>query len=130
MANAGRIRLMRARGCTALLSLILMSSAQAASFDCAKASTFVEKAICSDQELSGMDDQLARLYKAARAAATNASTLEAEQKSWLSSRDRCTDGACLTKAYADRIAALSGPSAAHASGSFTGTYKMQNGEAL
>ena len=121
---------MRAMGCAALLSLLLMSSAQAASFDCAKASSFVEKAICSDQQLSGMDDQLARLYKAARAAATNASTLEAEQKSWLSSRDRCTDAACLTKAYADRIAALSGPSAAPASGSFTGTYKMQNGEAL
>jgi uncharacterized protein len=72
---------MRARGCTALLSLILMSSAQAASFDCAKASSFVEKAICSDKRLSSMDDQLARLYKAARAAATNASALETEQKS-------------------------------------------------
>jgi len=57
---------MRARGCTALLSLILMSSAQAASIDCAKASSFVEKAICSDKRLSSMDDQLARLYKAAR----------------------------------------------------------------
>src|SRR4026207_2498917 len=129
MANAGRIRLMRARGCTALLSLILMSSAQAASFDCAKASSFVEKAICSDKRLSSMDDQLARLYKAARAAATNASALETEQKSWLSSRDRCTNTACLKKTYADRIAALSGPSTAPAFGSFTGTYKMQNGEA-
>ena len=121
---------MRARGCTALLSLILMSSAQAASIDCAKASSFVEKAICSDKRLSSMDDQLARLYKAARAAATNASALETEQKSWLSSRDRCTNTACLKKTYADRIAALSGPSTAPAFGSFTGTYKMQNGEAL
>jgi len=121
---------MRARGCTALLSLILMSSAQAASFDCAKASSFVEKAICSDKRLSSMDDQLARLYKAARAAATNTSALETEQKSWLSSRDRCTNTACLKKTYADRIAALSGPSTAPAFGSFTGTYKMQNGEAL
>jgi uncharacterized protein len=77
-----------------------------------------------------MDDQLARLYKAARAAATNASALETEQKSWLSSRDRCTNTACLKKTYADRIAALSGPSTAPAFGSFTGTYKMQNGEAL
>jgi uncharacterized protein len=121
---------MRARGCTALLSLILMSPAQAASFDCAKASSFVEKAICSDKRLSSMDDQLARLYKAARAAATNASALETEQKSWLSSRDRCTNTACLKKTYADRIAALSGPSTAPAFGSFIGTYKMQNGEAL
>ena len=88
------------------------------------------KAICSDKRLSSMDDQLARLYKAARAAATNASALETEQKSWLSSRDRCTNTACLKKTYADRIAALSGPSTAPAFGSFTGTYKMQNGEAL
>jgi uncharacterized protein len=55
-----------------------MPSAQAASFDCAKASSFVEKAICSDKQLSSMDDQLARLYKAARATGGNAA-LDAEQ---------------------------------------------------
>jgi uncharacterized protein len=107
-----------------------MPSAQAASFDCAKASSFVEKAICSDKQLSSMDDQLARLYKAARATGGNAA-LEAEQKAWLSSRDQCADAACLKKAYADRIAALSGPTAVpSASGDFTGTYKMKGGEAL
>jgi uncharacterized protein len=121
---------MRAVAWTALICLVLTPSAQGASFDCAKASSFVEKAICADKQLSGMDDQLARLYKAARAASFSAATLEAEQKFWLSSRDQCTDAACLKKAYADRIAALSGSSVASASGNFTGTYKMQNGEAL
>jgi len=113
-----------------LLDLVLIPSTRAASFDCAKASTFVEKAICTDKQLSSLDDQLAGLYKAARAANVNAATVEADQKVWLSSRDQCIDAACLKKAYADRIAVLSGSSAAPASGGFTGTYKMKNGEAL
>jgi len=36
----------------------------------------------------------------------NAATVEADQKVWLSSRDQCTDAACLKKAYAayaDRV---------------------------
>lgn len=113
-----------------LVSLALIPSAQAASFDCTKASSFVEKAICTDKQLSSLDDQLAGLYKAARAANANAATVEADQKAWLSWRNQCADPACLKKAYADRIAALSGSSPAPASGSFTGTYKMKNGEAL
>jgi hypothetical protein len=40
------------------------------------------------------------------------------------------DAACLKKAYAGRIAALKGSSASPASGNFTGTYKMKDGEAL
>jgi len=51
----------------ALLGLVLIPSARAASFDCAKASTFVEKAICTDKQLSSLDDQPAGLFKAARA---------------------------------------------------------------
>ena len=113
-----------------LVSLALIPSAQAASFDCTKASSFVEKAICTDKQLSSLDDQLAGLYKAARAANANAATVEADQKAWLSWRNQCADPACLKKAYADRIAALSGSSPAPASGSFTGTYKMKNGEVL
>jgi uncharacterized protein len=51
----------------ALLGFVLIPSARAASFDCAKASTFVEKAIGTDKQLSSLDDQPAGLYKAARA---------------------------------------------------------------
>ena len=74
---------MRVAAWAALFCLVLIPSAQAASFDCGKASTFVEKAICTDKQLSGLDDQLAGLYKAGRAAAANSATLEADQKAWL-----------------------------------------------
>ncbi len=39
--------------------------AQAASFDCGKAKTRVEKLICANAELSKLDEQLSREYKAA-----------------------------------------------------------------
>jgi uncharacterized protein len=78
---------MRAVVWTALICLVVVPLARATSFDCSKASTFVEKAICSDKQLSGLDGQLAGLYKTARAAAANSATLESEQKAWLSARD-------------------------------------------
>jgi len=40
-------------------------TAQAASFDCAKAATAREKLICADPKLSAMDDALAKSYRAA-----------------------------------------------------------------
>lgn len=40
-------------------------AASAASFDCAKASTLVENAICANPELSRRDEALASLYQAA-----------------------------------------------------------------
>jgi uncharacterized protein YecT (DUF1311 family) len=84
----------------------LMSSAGAATFDCNKASTFVEKAICSDSRLTSMDDQLGRLYKDALAASADSAALKAEQRAWLSSRDQCVDSDCVIKAYEDRVSAL------------------------
>jgi uncharacterized protein len=112
---------------TMLLCLGLMPSAWAATFDCNKASTFVEKAICSDSRLTRMDDQLGRLYKDALAASSNSAALKTEQKAWLSSRDQCKDSDCIMKAYADRISSLSPKSAAAKSLDFTGTYKAANG---
>jgi uncharacterized protein len=48
-----------------------MPSARAATFDCNKASTFAEKVVCSDSQLSTMDNELGRLYKAALASRRN-----------------------------------------------------------
>lgn len=48
------------------ISLIFLTSiSYAASFDCNKASTFIEKAICSESELSKLDDLLGKSYKKA-----------------------------------------------------------------
>jgi uncharacterized protein len=113
-----------------LLGLGLMPSAWAAAFDCNKASTFVEKAICSDSRLTGMDDQLGRLYKDALAASSNSAALKAEQRAWLSSRDQCKNSDCIINAYDDRISSLSAMSAPAKPGGLTGTYKGVNGEVL
>jgi uncharacterized protein len=120
---------MRVAVWTTLMCLV-MPWARAAAFDCTKASTFVEKAICSDQQLSAMDDQLGRLYKGAVAGASNKAMLKTDQEAWLSARNQCRDADCLKKPYADRINVLGGTSAPPTPGDFTGTYKMENGEVL
>jgi uncharacterized protein len=111
-----------------------MTCAQAATFDCKKASNFAEKVICSDSRLTSMDDQLGRLYKDALAASSNSETLKTEQKAWLSTRNQCKNSDCILKAYTDRISALSAISASAKAEDFTGTYKMKDdgaaGEAL
>jgi uncharacterized protein len=117
---------MRVAVLTMLPFLGLIPSAEAATFDCNKASTFVEKAICSNPRLTSMDDQLGRLYKDALAASSNSVALKAEQRAWLSSRDQCKDSDCIIKAYEDRISALGAISSPDKSGDFTGTYKMED----
>jgi uncharacterized protein len=86
--------------------------AQAASFDCAKASTQVEKLICGDEKISALDDQLATTYKTASETATDKTTLKTQQKDWLKKkRNSCKDAECLTKAYQTRIDELTNPTA-------------------
>ena len=109
-----------------LMCLVLTPWARAATFDCDKASTSVEKVICSDTRLTNLDDQLGRQYKDVLAASSNGGALKAEQKAWLSSRNQCKDSDCIMKAYDDRIRVLYAMSAPAKSGDVTGTYKMKN----
>ena len=80
----------------ALLILLVPCAAGAASFDCAKAATRTEKAICADAELSALDEHLGRFYFAARdRLAENASCIVADQQQWLrAQRNPCADAAC------------------------------------
>lgn len=89
---------------------LFASAASAASFDCAKAATATENAICATPALSDLDVQMATLFAVrmelpmlmgSRGAARD------EQHDFLATRDACgADTACLTAAYAARIAAL------------------------
>src|SRR5690606_17711940 len=56
----------------------------AASFDCAKATTPFEKAICGDAELSKADERLARTYQTAIGGLSEAalSAMRADQRAW------------------------------------------------
>ena len=109
-----------------LMCLVLTPWARAATFDCDKASTSVEKVICSDTRLTNLDDQLGRQYKDVLAASSNGGALKAEQKAWLSSRNQCKDSDCIMKAYDDRIRVLNAMSAPAKSGDVKGTYKMKD----
>jgi len=70
-------------GLALLLSVGVGSVGQAASFDCNKATTETEIAICADPELSVLDDVLGELWKQAR----RSNDVVSDQKTWLRKRD-------------------------------------------
>lgn len=97
---------MRVRSLIAAFLLGVATASQAASFDCGKAATWVEKAICQDASLSALDETMAERFRAARADAADPAPLVAEQRAWLKRRNRCTNTTCLHKRYEARIQAL------------------------
>lgn len=99
------------KGIGVFIGLLLPLAAHAASFDCSKASSDVEKMICHNSELSSLDESLAKAYKSARAVLSEAEivNLKSEQLAWLKSRNACTDIACLKTSIASRIEKLSHP---------------------
>ena len=90
-----------------ILSLAILtmfvSTAQAVSYNCQKAKTFTEKAICQDQELSALDDELDSLYQDAEARSNNPKALKNQQLKWLKQRDTCQTNNCVKKSYQKRI---------------------------
>lgn len=85
----------------------------AASFDCKKAKTAIEKMICEDAELSRFDEELAGKYKKALSLVSYREQMKRQQQAWLKTlRDACKDETCLAREYRDRIAALNSTLAA------------------
>lgn len=76
------------------------------SFDCTKATTFSEKAICTDSLLGKLDGALAENYKHMLASDIGdgaRNDLKATQRNWLSERNQCTENQCLARVYRKRI---------------------------
>jgi uncharacterized protein YecT (DUF1311 family) len=93
--------------CPLLFALVLIQSTYAASFDCQKAQSRIEKLICSDPMASILDSDLAKAYKQALKQSENRQKEIDEQRQWLKeTRDACQDVSCLKNAYKTRIAAL------------------------
>lgn len=83
--------------------------AVAASFDCRKATTTDEHAICRSCVLQQRDVEMATLYDVVThlAAMGQRGDIQDQQTAWLARRRRCGgNDACLLKAYRDRIATL------------------------
>lgn len=84
--------------------------AVAASFDCKKAASEVEKLICENPELSKLDDDLAQAYKNALISAADKEALKKNQVWWLKfTRNICQAATCLDEAYKARIIELTIP---------------------
>lgn len=91
----------------AVLCFYINASAQAASFDCQKAKSINEQLICSDAELSKIDEELAITYKEALKRTTNPKDLAANQRDeWRRREKECASKDCLINWFAQRKASL------------------------
>jgi uncharacterized protein len=89
------------------LLTVLTSVSDAASFDCAKATSKNEKAICASPELSLLDEKLASFYKQTRSLAPSTDALKQQQINWIKSVGTCDGNIdCLIAAYNNRIQVL------------------------
>jgi len=87
-----------------LLVLALMTlSLFGASFDCSKAKSDVEKAICQDDELSKLDEKLSEVYTSFYLLTKEIKT---DQRDWIKQRNRCQDDSCIMEAYTTRLEEL------------------------
>jgi len=101
-------------GMTAII-VMFASMPHALAFDCAKAKTAVELAICDDPAAKRLDDELGAAYAAVRESlgADQQKMLAMSQKRWIAQREFCSGGeeditACVKERTAERLALLSG----------------------
>lgn len=110
-----------------------LPSALAASFDCQKANTPMEQAICASDDLSALDEQLGLTYRAQLVSPElDPVQLKKTQRSWLrNTRQRCeaTEDmtGCLRDAYRERLEGLGPATSVDAQGrDWTQALKISN----
>ncbi len=104
-----------------------------ASFDCAKATTSMEKLICSNDYISGLDEELGQAYKEALIRYVDKKDLIVrQQRNWIKwIRSQCTDPSCLATLYEARIGELvDGNDVAALSGSEKPNFILTSGRGL
>jgi uncharacterized protein len=94
---------------TGLLATSGVAQAASPSFNCAKASSSVEKLICNDAELASLDNSLSSLYHTLmkNTSAAEQKLLKTEQRGWVKGRDDCWKSddmrGCVASEYQYRI---------------------------
>lgn len=88
-----------------LLTLILLTSISlfAASFDCTKATTNVEKMICADEQLSQLDTKLSQIYSSFYFLTQE---IKSDQRAWMKKRNTCKESSCVKTFYQQRVEEL------------------------
>jgi hypothetical protein len=90
----------RSLGLALLLLVGTGSVGKAASFDCNKATTETEIAICADPELGALDELMGAVWRFETRTTLDIST----QKKWLNKRDECASKIkCLTDMFVERL---------------------------
>lgn len=84
---------------------VCATSLHAASFDCGKAVSRIERIICADDELSKLDEALGKAYQQALERSVDEKQIVTkEQKQWLKDiRNACLDTGCMKTTYQERI---------------------------
>ena len=94
-----------------LILFLYSNLTYSASFDCTKAKSPVEKAICSDTELGKLDEDLSKVYKDALKEHPVENYVKTRQRAWLKTNSNCDKSklaTCLKENYKERIKQLSG----------------------
>lgn len=89
-----------------IFNFVLCSTAYAASFDCTKATSDVERMVCSDHKLNRLDDFLSQNFNIAMNSEMPESVksdIRKTQGEWIERRDSCTDEQCVKNMYSRRI---------------------------
>jgi uncharacterized protein len=94
-----------------LLAINYSNASYSASFDCSKAFSKIEKAICASPQLDALDVELDRLYRAELErtpdVAGERDAVRTRQREWLrDTRNTCPGEQCLEMAYRQRVNAL------------------------
>lgn len=91
-----------------ILLLTFLQPVLGASFNCGKARSQMEKLICSDENLSKLDEELNVTYKQAVNVSNAKMVIVQWQREWLRSYEvtGCKDARCLMGAFASRIVML------------------------
>ncbi|MCX5515665.1 hypothetical protein C3941_06555 [Kaistia algarum] len=98
-------------GGAALAMAIMAGPANAASFNCARASLPVEMAICNSPGLGELDQEMAQRYFRLTNYAPGWAVrqIKGEQTNWIARRNACGyDNGCVARAYERRIDKLRG----------------------
>lgn len=90
---------MRIQRLILLAAVFFAGEGIAAGFDCQNAKTKVERMICSDPEISALDESLTSVYQ-------SSSRERQDQLNWLAQRNTCQQVSCLKNGYLARIAEL------------------------
>lgn len=101
---------MRSTFALALAAMLFASSnAQAASYDCDRARTSDEIAICNNRELNDLDVKMATMFDIAKGFVLmgQRGAMQDDQREWLAQRRRCgASVGCLRRFYRKRIGEL------------------------